>query len=90
MNAEMMVVPHPYYMVTDESGEFELDGVPPGHYQIVAWHEGWRVLGRENALDVFTQRSVQRTLFSEPKTWEESVAVEPGSSTSVKFTLSEK
>jgi hypothetical protein len=90
MNAEMMVVPHPYYAVTDESGKFELDGVPPGHYQIVAWHEGWRVLGRENALDVFTQRSVQRTLFSEPKTWEESVAVEPGSTISVKFTLSEK
>jgi len=90
MNAEMMVVPHPYYAVTDESGKFELDGVPPGQYQIVAWHEGWHVIGRENALDVFTQRSVQRTLFSEPKTWEESVAVEPGSTTSVKFTLSEK
>ena len=90
MNAEMMVVPHPYYAVTDESGKFELDAVPPGHYQIVAWHEGWRVLGRENALDVFTQRSVQRALFSEPNTWEESVAVEPGTTTSVAFILSEK
>jgi hypothetical protein len=41
-------------------------------------------------MDTGTQIDVQRTLFSEPKTWEESVAVEPGSTTSVKFTLSEK
>ncbi len=34
MNAEMMVVPHPYYAVTDESGKFEFTEVPPGAYQI--------------------------------------------------------
>jgi hypothetical protein len=90
MNAEMMVVPHPYYAVTDESGNFELDGVPPGHYQLVAWHEGWHVMGRENALDVFTQQSVQRAVFSEPKTWERSVAVESGNTSSVDFTISDK
>ena len=43
MNAEMFVVPHPYYAVTDESGKFEFSDVPPGEYQIVAWHEGWKV-----------------------------------------------
>src|SRR5438105_4685687 len=52
MNAELLVVPHPYYAVTDEDGKFELTDVPPGNYKIVAWHEGWRVLGRETALDV--------------------------------------
>jgi hypothetical protein len=29
MNAEMFVVPHPYYAVTDESGRFEFTDVPP-------------------------------------------------------------
>jgi len=29
MNAEMLVVPHPYYTVTDESGRFQLTDVPP-------------------------------------------------------------
>jgi hypothetical protein len=29
MNAEMMVVTHPYYAVTDESGRFEFTGGPP-------------------------------------------------------------
>ena len=57
MNAEMMVVPHPYYAVTDESGRFEFTDVPPGTYQIVAWHEGWGLAGKEQAYDVLTERT---------------------------------
>ena len=64
MNAEMMVVPHPYYAVTDESGRFEFTGVPAGTYQIVAWHEGWGLAGKEQAFDVLTERSVQRPVFT--------------------------
>jgi hypothetical protein len=30
---------HPYYDVTDRRGAFEMDSVPPGRYEIVAWHE---------------------------------------------------
>src|SRR5277367_4948869 len=45
MNAEMFVAPHPYYAVTDENGAFQLTDVPPGEYEVVAWHEGWQVLG---------------------------------------------
>ena len=75
MNAEMMVVPHPYYAVTDESGRFELTDVPPGTYQIVAWHEGWVLTGKEQAYDVLTERTVQRPIFNEPKSWEKPVTV---------------
>src|SRR5438270_4015834 len=35
MNAEMMVVPHPYYAVTDVDGNFTLTDVPPGQYEIM-------------------------------------------------------
>jgi hypothetical protein len=90
MNAEMMIVPHPYYAVTDQGGKFELNDVPPGDYEIVAWHEGWRVLGRETALDVFSQKTVQRAVFSEPKTWEQTVTVRPGDTALVKFVISQK
>jgi len=30
---------HPYYDVTDRRGTFAMDSVPPGRYEIVAWHE---------------------------------------------------
>jgi hypothetical protein len=90
MNAEMMVVSHPYYAVTDESGKFELTDVPAGTYEIVAWHEGWELLGREHAFDVLTERSVERPLFSQPKTWGKSVTVSPNQDSTVNFVISNK
>jgi len=39
MNAWIIVAPHPYYAVTDESGAFTLSGVPPGSYTLTVWHE---------------------------------------------------
>jgi len=90
MNAEMMVIPHPYYAVTDESGKFEFTDVPPGTYQIVAWHEGWTVTGREQAYDVLTERAVQRPIFTEPKTWEKSVTVSGSQVSAVNFVISAK
>lgn len=32
----------PYFAVTDESGSFRIDSVPPGKYHLVAWHERGR------------------------------------------------
>lgn len=90
MNAEMFVIPHPYYAVTDESGKFSLTEVPPGEYELVAWHEGWDRNGAENMVDVLTQRTVQRPLFKPPKTWEKSVSVSTNQVTQVNFVLSEK
>jgi hypothetical protein len=90
MNAEMMVVPHPYYAVTDEGGQFEFTDVPPGTYQIVAWHEGWGREGKEEVYDVLTQRRVDRPLFTEPKTWEKSVTVNGSSTSVVNFAISSK
>jgi hypothetical protein len=90
MNAEMMVVTHPYYAVTDESGRFQLTDVPPGTYQIVAWHEGWGLAGKEQAYDVLTERSVRRPVFTEPKTWEKSVTVNETQSTTIDFVISNK
>ena len=64
MNGEMFVAPHPYYTVTDESGKFELSDVPPGEYQLVAWHEGWTVVRKEGSFDVLTQKRVERPIFN--------------------------
>jgi hypothetical protein len=90
MNAEILVVPHPYYTVTDESGRFQLTDVPPGECEIVAWHEGWKVVRQEAAFDVLTERRIQRPVFSDPRTWEKKVAVGKSETTVVNFVLTDK
>ena len=39
MGAWIVVVDHPYNVVTGEDGSFSLDGVPPGTYTLKSWHE---------------------------------------------------
>jgi hypothetical protein len=90
MNAEILVVSHPYYVVTDESGNFELTDVPPGEYQIMAWHEGWKLLRQEGAFDVLTEHKIQRPIFSDPRTWEQKVSVGGGQTSVVNFVLADK
>ncbi len=90
MNGEMIVAPHPYYTVTDGEGNFELTGVPAGQYEIVAWHEGWRIVGESAMYDVMTQARVKRPVFSDPVMWSKPVTVSARSSSEVNFTLQEK
>lgn len=90
MNSEMMVAKHPYYTVTDADGNFELGQVPPGKYEIVAWHEGWRVVGESPVYDIATQVRVNRPVFSEPVVWSKPVVVAAHQSAEVTFTLGEK
>jgi len=46
--------------------------------------------GRENAIDVLSQKSVQRMTYSDPRTWEQHVSVTPGGTANVKFVISQK
>lgn len=39
MKAYITVMSHPFFFVTKEDGTFEIKGVPPGTYTLVAWHE---------------------------------------------------
>ena len=39
MAAYVAVLDNPYYDVTGPDGKFTLDGLPPGDYEIEAWHE---------------------------------------------------
>jgi plastocyanin len=40
MSGVILVVPTPYFAMTDEQGSFVLRDLPPGTYGVVAWHEG--------------------------------------------------
>jgi plastocyanin len=39
MNAYAGVMSHPYFAVSDESGNFRITGLPAGTYELEAWHE---------------------------------------------------
>ena len=90
MNGEMLVVTHPYYAVTDAEGNFRLNNVPPGEYEIEAWHEGWKVTGEGAVYDVMTQTRVQRPVFSDPVEWTKKVTVTSNETSSVNFVISDK
>ena len=40
MSAFILVFSHPFFDVTDASGHYRIDNVPPGTYTLVAWNEG--------------------------------------------------
>jgi len=40
MNAYILVFNHPYFAVSDDEGRYHIDNVPPGTYNVIAWHEG--------------------------------------------------
>ena len=44
MSAYIVVTSSPYFAVTNEKGEFSIDGIPPGTYEMQVWHER---LGRQ-------------------------------------------
>jgi len=50
MSAWVRVFDHPYYAVTDDSGNFEIKDAPAGDYRLVVWHEsvGWGTPGLKN------------------------------------------
>jgi plastocyanin len=41
MSAWLVVHDSPYFAVTDETGNFRIDGIPPGKYTVTMWHEGF-------------------------------------------------
>jgi plastocyanin len=40
MAGYIVVVPTPYYAITDKSGSYKIENVPDGQYNVVGWHEG--------------------------------------------------
>lgn len=40
MGGYVVVSPTPYYATTDKSGNYKIENVPDGQYNVVAWHEG--------------------------------------------------
>ena len=39
MRSYLAILPHPYCAITGKDGKFKLEGVPPGKYKLLFWHE---------------------------------------------------
>jgi plastocyanin len=59
MSGVIVVLDNPFFASPDSEGQFVIDGIPPGEYRVVAWHERARLTtktirieaGRESVLD---------------------------------------
>lgn len=43
MNAYINVMDHPYFAVTDNKGNYKIDGLPAGEYTVQTWHHNPKV-----------------------------------------------
>jgi plastocyanin len=74
MNAYIGVVTNPYFAVSDATGTFQIDKVPPGTYTLQAWHERFgpttkMVTVRAGAVTTidFTYASTEKSMFAIPE-----------------------
>jgi len=76
MNAYWAGFDHPYFAVTDADGKFEISGIPPGRYTVVAWHEGYKVIIKE---------ATGRPLYDRPHIRQQEIEVKPKETVKVDF-----
>tara|TARA_B100000029_G_C17551800_1_gene950359 strand:- start:49 stop:801 length:753 start_codon:yes stop_codon:yes gene_type:complete len=43
MKSWVLVQDHPYFAVTDEKGNFKIENIPPGTYEVIAWQEKFKM-----------------------------------------------
>jgi WD40 repeat protein len=54
------VFPNPFFAVSDKDGSYTIEGLPPGRYTIVAWHEGFG--GTEQTIEITIGPSESKTI----------------------------
>lgn len=67
MNAWAAAFDHPYFAVTDSQGRFEISGIPPGSYTVVAWHSGYNIV----------KFNASRPVYDEPHVTRKTVTIAP-------------
>jgi hypothetical protein len=51
MRGYLIVLDHPYIALTDMWGDFTLEEVPPGKYELVIWHPNWEAANHSRDAD---------------------------------------
>lgn len=48
MRAYFISFDHPYFSISDDTGTFVIDNIPPGKYTLKVWHESWKMVGHDD------------------------------------------
>ena len=75
---------HPYYVGTDEKGQFRLSDVPRGRYDVLCWLPDWREQRREYDPE---SRQVTRLIFRPPQETVQPVVLKARETREVSFQL---
>ena len=65
MSAFIVVLDNPYFTLTDKSGEFTIDNVPPGMYTLKTWHEKFKPVSMEITVEPNETVEVELPTISE-------------------------
>jgi hypothetical protein len=80
MHGYLWVCEHPYYTTTDATGRWELNGLPAGTYDLVAWLPDWRTERQERDPET---TMISRYIFRPPLEVTRRVTVRNGEFTSL-------
>ncbi len=82
MRGFISIKAHPYFVLTDESGEFTINDIPPGTYTLKLWRDSWDIseMRAENG-------KIAAYKWGDDFKREQTVTIEAGRSTQVSFTL---
>ncbi|MFN2576275.1 MAG: carboxypeptidase regulatory-like domain-containing protein [Pyrinomonadaceae bacterium] len=56
--AYVAVLSHPFFAVSSRNGAYEISGLPPGQYSVVAWHEIFGEQRAEVSIDVNEKKNL--------------------------------
>jgi len=67
MKTWVLVSDHPYFAVTDAKGNFSIDGIPAGTYEVVCWQEKFKKKPLTKSVIIGDGETVQDFTFTRPK-----------------------
>ena len=67
MKTWVLVSDHPYFAITDKEGNFTIDGVPAGTYEVVCWQEKFKKKPLTTSVIIGDGETIQDFTFTRPK-----------------------